>query len=289
MPNRLKWIRCLGVLALVPAALTAMPRAASSRGVAFAEWRPQPATREGTPPAVNAKTWLGRVAEIEEYIRTAPIVRTEDVPRGVTRPTRAYFAPGGLVDSMVWKALRPGMSRGFYESYKSEIAAYEIDKLLVLDMVPPKVERRVGSDVGVAVMWVAPTRTFAGLGGVPKPPPAQAVAWNRQIVRAKMFQNLIGDIDPNLGNWLVDPAWNLILVDHSRALTSTTTLVHQMQRIDADLWTRMKAVTEQTLTRAVGMWIGQGEVRAILDRRDRMQTQIDKLVRARGEIQVFIR
>ena len=289
MPNHLKWIRCVGALALVPAALTALPIAVSVRAVAFGAWRPQPATGDTAKAAASAKTWLGRAAEIEEYIRTAPIVRTEDVPRGVTRPHRAYFAPGGPVDSIVWKTLPPGMSRGFYESYKSEIAAYEIDKLLALGMVPPKAERHMGSDVGVAVMWVTPTRSFAGLGGVPRPPPALAASWNRQLVRAKMFQNLIGDIDPNLGNWLADPAWNLILVDHSRALTSTQKLVHQMQRIDADLWTRMKMLTEETLTTAVGTWIGSGEVRAILDRREKMQVQIDKLVRTNGEARVFIR
>jgi hypothetical protein len=264
MPESVKSIRWLAVLACLPVAL--MAQAAGS-----------------------AKTWIGRAAEIETYLKTAPIVRFEDVSRGVTRPRHGYFAPGGPVESMVWKALRPGMSRGFYESYKSEIAAYEIDKLLALDMVPPKVERRLDDDPGVAVMWVTPTKSFADLGGVPRPPAALAEAWNRQLVKAKMFQNLIGDIDPNLGNWLVDPMWNLILVDHSRALTSTKKLVHQMQRVDADLWVRMKALTEDTLTGTVGIWIGRGEIRAILDRRQLMQDQIDKLIRASSEAQVLIR
>ena len=30
-----------------------------------------------------------------------------------------------------------------------------------------------------------------------------------------MFDNLIGNIDPNLGNWLLDEEWNIILIDHS--------------------------------------------------------------------------
>jgi hypothetical protein len=264
MSNHLKWTGYLGAAVLVPIALTAQT-------------------------ALGAKTWVGRAAEIEQYIRTAPVVRMEDVPRGVTQPDRAYFAPGGPVASMVWKPLPPGRSRGFFESYKSEIAAYEIDKLLALDMVPPKVERRLDGKVGVAVMWVDGTKSFADHGGVPAPPPVKAEAWNRQLVKAKMFQNLIGDIDPNLGNWLVDPEWNLILVDHSRALTDTTKLVHQMQRIDADLWTRMKLLTEDTLTKAVGTWIGRSEVRAIIERRQTLQEQIDKLVRASSEAQVFIR
>ena len=280
-----KSIRSLGVLTLAHAVLTTAI-AISPRGTVHAEGRPQPPV---TQPELTAKTWVGRTVEIEEYLKTAPVVRFEDTKRGVTRPRRGYFPPGGLVESMVWKVLPPGMSRGYFESYKSEIAAYQIDQMLGLDMVPPKVERRLNGDVGVAVMWVGSTRSFADLGGVPTAPPVHAEAWNRRIVRAKMFQNLIGDIDPNLGNWLVDSAWNLIIVDHSRSLTSQKKLVHKMQRIDAELWDRMNGLTAEALTTAVGMWIDDGAVRAVLDRRDMMRTQIDKLVRDKGAVQVFIR
>ncbi len=138
-------------------------------------------------------------------------------------------------------------------------------------------------------MWVTPTKSFAELGGPPTPPPAHFESWNRQMIKAKMFHNVIGDIDPNQGNWLVDPAWNLILIDHSRALTSTKKLIHRMQRIDAPLWERMKTLDEEMLTAAVGTWLGKGEIRAILDRRSEMAKEIDKLVRDKGEAAVFVR
>ena len=51
----------------------------------------------------GAKTWIGRAREIEDYLRTAPIVRREDTDRGVTRPVRAFFPPGGAIESMTWK------------------------------------------------------------------------------------------------------------------------------------------------------------------------------------------
>ncbi len=181
----------------------------------------------GAPARDDAgRPWTGRTAEIEAYLRTAPIVRTVRTERGVTQPLRAFFAPGGPIGSMTWKAIPPGRSRGFYESYKSEIAAYELDKLLALGMVPPKVERRVDGDLGVAVMWVDGVKSFADLGGPPKPPPARVARWNREVTRAKMFHNLIGDVDPNLGNWLIDAEWRVTLIDQSRALTTTTELVH---------------------------------------------------------------
>jgi hypothetical protein len=40
------------------------------------------------------------------------------------------------------RTLLPGRYDGFFESYKSEVAAYKLDRLLDLDMVPPAVERR---------------------------------------------------------------------------------------------------------------------------------------------------
>ena len=160
----------------------------------------------------------------------------EELKIGVTRPRRAKLAPGGPVDAMAWKPIRPGRYTGYWESYKSEIAAYELDKFFGLGMIPPTVEKRVNGELGAAVMWASPTQSFKDLGGVPGqgnvkgPPPAQIARWMRQLTVAKMFDNLIGNTDPNLGNWLVDPSWNLILIDHTRAFTSTKNLYHQLVR-----------------------------------------------------------
>lgn len=240
-------------------------------------------------PAESAKTWLDRRAEIEEFLRTAEVVKLTDIGVGVTKPKRAELAPGGPVAAMAWKPIRPGIYGGFWESYKSEIAAYELDKLLEMNMVPPTVERRVRNDLGAAVMWTSPTKSFKELGGPPSAPPEHFESWNLQIIRAKMFDNLIYNKDPNLGNWLVDPAWNLILIDHTRALTRGRDIVHKMTRIDAALWDRMKALTEESLTAALGKWLGRGEIRAILQRRDRLQEIIDEMVAEMGAATVFVR
>jgi hypothetical protein len=140
-------------------------------------------------------------------------------------------------------------------------------------------------------MWAAPTKSFKEMGatGAPTPPPMYAVKFTRALVRAKMFDNLIGNIDANLGNWLVDPSWNLILVDHSRALTTDTRLVHKMTHIDQPLWTKMQALTEEQLKAAVGEWLGGREIRAVLERRKKLGEEIDKLVKASGADAVFLK
>jgi hypothetical protein len=240
---------------------------------------------------LGAKTWIGRHGEFEEFLRTSPPAGPlQKIPVGVTSPMKVTLAKGGPIEAAAWKPIRPGWyPSGFYESYKAEVAAYEIDKLIGLDMVPPTVERRIDGEVGAAVMWVAGVTTFAELGQDVRAPREHAARWNWQLVRAMMFDNLIGNLDPNLGNWLKDAAWNLILIDHSRAFTASRELYHRMNQIDVQLWERMKALDEAQLATALSRWLGKSEIRAVLQRRDRMQQAIDKLVKERGESAVFIR
>lgn len=232
----------------------------------------------------SSKTWIGHNAEIESYLKSAPVTGMEELKVGVTRPRRAKLAPGGPVEAMAWKVVKPGRYNGYWESYKSEIAAYELDKALELGMVPPTVEKQVNGDTGAAVMWVSPTQSFKDLGGVPgqagvkgPPPGLPAVNWAKQLTRAKMFDDLIGNTDPNLGNWLADPAWNLILIDHTRAFTPTKDLYHQLTQVDGELWERMKALDEAKLKAALGNWLDDQSIRGILTRRDKMQVVVDKL------------
>ena len=234
---------------------------------------------------VSARTWIGREAELEAFLKSAKPTRVEEIGMGVTKPKKVTLAAGGPVAMMAWKPIRTGRYNGYLESYKHEIAAYELDKDFGLGMVPPTVERQLEGEMGAAVMWASPTKSFKDLGGVPgqsnvKGPPAAMVApWTRQITKAKMFDNLIANIDPNLGNWLVDPEWNLILIDHTRAFTTTRDLYHKLIAVDPELWNKMKALDEAALTTAIGAWVDKGAIKAILERRDRMQAVIDKLTR----------
>jgi hypothetical protein len=237
--------------------------------------------------ATSAKVWLGRAAEYEDFLKNTEVVRTENIPVGVTKPVRCYFAPGGLLESIAFKSIKPGRQTGFWESYRSEMAAYELDKLLDLEMIPPTVEKRVKSELGAAIMWVSPVRSFKQMGGPPTPPAEHFDSWNRQMAKAKMFDNLINNKDPNLGNWLVDPAWNLILIDHTRAFAPGMDMVHKMNRIEKGLWKRMLALEAASLKSALDPYLDGGQIKDILQRRDRMKKEIDKMVAERGEAGVF--
>jgi hypothetical protein len=231
-----------------------------------------PSTKE-TSKETSSKTWVGRHHEIEEYLRKAECENIEVFTS--TNITRCTFRPGGPVARMAWKVLPPGVYQGFKQSYKTEIAAYELDKLLKMDMVPPTVERTFQGHVGRAQQWV---EKVVDARDVTSPDNRQRSHWEDQAVRMIMFDNLIGNRDRNRANMLRDPAWNLILLDHSRAFAPGRELLHKLIRIDEAYWATIEALTRSQLDAALAQWLDDNEIQAILDRREAMRAEI-KLLR----------
>lgn len=231
---------------------------------------------------VCANVWQGHTAEIEEFLRTAKVDKIADIPIGVTRPRRAYLAAGGPVASFAWKALRPSMQNGYFESYKSEVAAYELDKMLGLNMVPVVVERVVNHDTGAAVLWLEGVRSWETVLPLPKP-----ALWNQELARMKMFDDLIGNSDRNKGNLLVDSEWHLFLIDHSRAFVPDPKLPQELQSIDKRLWEKMLELDEPSVKSAMGRWLDSRQIQGLLRRRDAMKKKIDALVAKQGNAIFF--
>jgi hypothetical protein len=239
----------------------------------------QPVSTEVGP----GRVWVGREREYEEFLAKAPLVRFETVPVGVTKPQRGFFAPGGLAASAVFKPLPPRRDKGFFESYKSEIAAYRLDKLLGLGMVPPTVEKIAQRQVGSAQLWVERCSLLKSKSGQQAP---DLKAWNRQVYRQRVWDNLVANIDRNEGNLLVDDQWNLVLIDHSRAFTGFKQLKYPMIRIDRPFYQRLKEITPEELDRELRGLLIDG-LKPLLKRRDAIIAHFDGLIEQRGEAAVL--
>jgi hypothetical protein len=236
------------------------------------------------PPSTSARTWLGHGPAIEAHLKQAGITTIDDIGTGVTRPRRAHLTPSVPVESLVWKVLPPGKRSGFWESYKSEIAAYELDKLLDMRMVPPAVERNIQGETGAAIMWLEGIRSVKQNGGkVPT-----GVVWGKAIRRMMLFDNLIGNADRNAGNILIGSPGELILIDHSRAFVEDRRMPNKIERVDAELWERVRTLTAEELTRALRPWVEEGAIGAMIQRRNQIASTVDKLVAKKGRALVII-
>jgi hypothetical protein len=233
----------------------------------------------------GSKVWLGHYAEYEEYLRTAAIAKVDAIPIGVTKPKRAFFEPGGMAASATLKYLPARVKGGFWEAHTSEVAAYKLDRILGLDMVPPTIERRVGPDVASLQLWVEGCRLVKDLDQTRRRSPS----WVKQVCRHRAFDNLIANIDRNAGNLLVDPEWNLILIDHSRAFArDTMPFMKEMTRVDREFYEKLKALDEETLTRELEPWLPPGRaIPDLLKRRDKIVARFDELARKKSALEVF--
>ncbi len=250
---------------------------------------PMPAEAPTSSPSTS-KIWIGHYDEYESFLKSVPFQRVEGINLGVTSPRHAFFAPGGLAPSAAWKPLKPGNYEGYFESYKSEIAAYKLDRLLELDMVPPTVERTYRGETGSLQLWVENSRMMKQILDEKLHAP-DAEEWSIQLARQRAFDDLVADIDDNQGNMLVDRAWNLIKIDHSRAFTNTMAQPFEvgktLNRIDRHFYTRLKALDRATVDREIGSLLETRGVPSLMSRRDAMVKAFEKLAREKGDAKVF--
>src|SRR5512137_2643697 len=83
----------------------------------------------------------------EEFLKTAAVVGEKQLggEEAVTNPWVLTLKLGDFTHRGLWKNAR-GRLNGYLEGWQYEIAAYRMDRLLGINMVPPTIERRFHGD-----------------------------------------------------------------------------------------------------------------------------------------------
>ena len=119
--------------------------------------------------------------------------------------------------------------KGFLENWKWEIAAYRMDRLLDLNMVPPTVERRFRENRGSIQLWVESEMSLRTKNEKNvKIPPIKVLGWNRATYLHRAFDNLIANEDRHANNILITKDWRLYLIDHSRSFRTAKKFVDEL-------------------------------------------------------------
>ncbi|PYT28308.1 MAG: hypothetical protein DMG57_15220 [Acidobacteria bacterium] len=233
-------------------------------------------------------------AEMEEFLRSATIVQRKALGTGVTSSDRAKLSDGHLehdahVQSVNIEKPTFTTSRGtelnFKDSYKFNIAAYKLDQILGLNMVPVSIERKVAGKTSAVTWWVDDVLMDELQRHNKNITPPDLDEWSKQMHILRVFDQLIYNTDRNLGNLLIDKRWQIWMIDHTRAFRSQRTLLNQknLAMCDRTLLASLRKLDEETLMAELKAFLTKTEVKALIARRDLIVKFFDDEVASKGE------
>jgi hypothetical protein len=239
-------------------------------------------------------------AEKEQFLLHADVVRTKGVSTGITGTQRATLSDGKLTHDASVQTIdvyKPtfqtakGTELNFRDSYKYNIAAYRLDRLLGLNMIPVSVERSVQGRTGAVTWWIDDVKMMEKDRFQKKIDPPDQTVWNDQMYQARVFNELVYNTDANLGNLLITNDWRLWMVDFSRAFRLHKDLREPKNltncKLDRRVYSALRGLDEQTLTAKLGDVLRDTEINGLLARRDRILKHFEQQIAQKGEQSVI--
>ena len=232
----------------------------------------------------------------EDFLRTAKVVEKKALSVGITHSERYTLTDATRTARALWKTIdesKPGVTNfqgggfvvDFADSWKHEVASYELDKLVGTGLVPPTVERTFDRTTGSLQLWVEKAMTEADRKQQRIAPP-EIEAWNRQMYGVRLLHQLTFNTDAkNIRNVLCDPTFRVYAVDFSRAFANYGDLraEKELLRFSRQSLERLRALDRPTLDERLGRWLNGRQIAALLKRRDKILALAERLVAEKGE------
>ena len=245
----------------------------------------------------TADVFQGQAAE--DFLTKAKIVSSRPFGSGITRPLRVQLELDGVKHEAIFKSIdvrKPGVTTmpdgtseiDFQDSWETEIAAYIVDRIIGLRMVPATVERKMDARSG-SMQWFVESMMPEAERIAQKLVAPDAESWSQQTQSTRLFDQLIANVDRHLNNILVTKEFNLRLVDHSRAFRINQSLKDpdSLQRFSRSLLEGIKKLEKKDLQKRAGNYLSSGQIERLLKRRDEILKLADKRVKEKGEAAVL--
>jgi hypothetical protein len=237
-------------------------------------------------------------AAIENFLRTARVIRSRELGTGITNSKRATLSDGQLTHDAHIQVIDEakanfqsamGSEMNFRDTWKFNVAGYKLARLLGLHNVPVSVERKVGGQSAAVTWWVDDVQMMEGERQKKKVQPPDLENWNRQMQVVRVFDQLIYNTDRNMQNLLITHDWKLWMIDHTRAFRMHKDLKEprNLTRCDRRLLARLEQLDEATLKRELKPYVNDLEIKGLLGRRDKIVQRFRQLVTEKGEAEVL--
>ena len=236
--------------------------------------------------------------EMEDFLRNGEIMQTREVNRGVTNSRRATVSHGGITHDVHIQTVDIALTQfktalstelNFKDTYRYNIAAYRLARLLGLDNVPMSVERRVGGEPAAVTWWIDDVLMDEGARHKKQvwgPDKSRTAA---QIHILRVFDELIANTNRNAGNVLWTTDWKMWMIDHTRAFRLSRALRKPklLERCERRLLEKLRGLTAENVKAEVANSLNFAEIDALLNRRNQIVQLFEAMMAERGEAAVL--
>lgn len=237
--------------------------------------------------------------QMKQFLLTAKVIRSRPANKGITSTFRLTLSDGTLTHDAHFQPVDEHKSimkfsdgrteMNFVDSYKNNLAAYALAELIGFDdMMPVYVERKVDGKMGSLSWWLTVKMDDADRVKRKLEPPDKQ-AWNNQMYKIRVFDNLVYDTDPNLTNVLIGEDWKLWRVDFSRGFRSFKDVKDpkDLVRCDRQLFAKLKALDADQLMEKTKPHLSKDQLKGVMARRDKIVAYFQKLIAEKGENEVL--
>jgi hypothetical protein len=238
-------------------------------------------------------------AEAQEFLRSAQVTSQENVPVGVTKPKKLLLEKDGLkVHAKFGYVDRTGQHEKltdgsvemyFIDSYRSDMAAYELGLELGMDNIPPAVMREVNGEKGIVQLWIQGLTSYEdwmneGNSGQPS-----SLYLQRQVKDMRTFDLLIRNTDRNRGNIMWDSSYHLWLIDHTRSLARDPNLrkADEFKGCSRKLFQAIQDLKEKAVAERLSPYLGNFEIKALFKRRSKLLKLVNDAIKKKGEDEIL--
>lgn len=237
--------------------------------------------------------------QMKVFLQTAKVIKDQPSSKGVTHPSRLTLSDGTITHDASFQAIEEHKPEkkfengkvefGFVDSYKYNIAAYELSELLgVDDIVPVYVERKWQGKTG-SLSWWLPVKMDEADRLEKKILAPDTDKWNKQMYRVRVFDELVYDTDANLTNVLIGEDWRIWRVDFSRAFRTNKDLhdPKNLVKCDRQFLEKLKTLSASDVAEKTKGFLTKSEVNGVMARRDKIVATFQTLIAQKGENEVL--
>jgi hypothetical protein len=237
--------------------------------------------------------------QMKQFLLTAKVIKSAPAHKGITNTLRLTLTDGTITHDAHFQSIDEhaatkevafgGKEINFVDSYKYNIAAYQLAEMLGLDdMVPVYVERKWNGQKGSFGWWL-PVKMDEADRVKKKISVPDSDSWNKQMYKIRVLDQLVYDTDANLTNVQIGDDWKVYRIDFGRAFRGFKALQTESDLVQCDrqLFTKLKALDGNELAARTKGFLTKGEVQAVMARREKIVNHFQKLIAERGENEIL--